>query len=53
VAELEQDLADTGVDLRTDNKQVFDLATKLQDATDEGTELRNANAKLEPDVDGE
>jgi hypothetical protein len=53
VVELEQDLVHARVDLNMAKKQVIDLATKLQDATNEGNRLRDAKAKLEQDVDGE
>jgi hypothetical protein len=52
VVELEQDLATAGADLRTSNKQFSEVANKLQDATDEVSQLPNANSQLAQDVDG-
>jgi hypothetical protein len=46
VGELEQDLATAGADLKMANKQSSEVANKLQEATDEVSQLPNANSQL-------
>jgi chromosome segregation ATPase len=52
VAELEQELVTTGVDLRMVNWQFTEVTKKLQEVTDEASRLRVDNSKLLQDVNG-
>lgn len=52
VAELEQDMVLTEVDLNKASKQVGDLVAKLLEATDEGTRLRDTIAQQNLDLQG-
>jgi hypothetical protein len=53
VADLERDLATVGLDLTTANRQFFQVVNQLQVASEEATWLRESNAKLSEDLEGE
>jgi chromosome segregation ATPase len=53
VADLEQDLATTGVDLTKADCQFSEVANQLQVASEEVTRLWESNAKLSEDLEGE
>jgi hypothetical protein len=53
VTNLECDLATAGVDLATAHHQFSEVAKQLQVVSEEATRLREDNAKLSQDLDGE
>jgi chromosome segregation ATPase len=53
VADLEHDLATAGVDLMTANRQFSEVPNQLQVVSEEATRLRESNAKLLEDLEGE
>jgi predicted nucleic acid-binding Zn-ribbon protein len=53
VADLEHDLATAGVDLMTANHQFSEVPNQLQVVSEEATRLRESNAKLLEDLEGE
>jgi predicted nucleic acid-binding Zn-ribbon protein len=53
VVDLECELATAGVDLVTANRQFSQVANQLQVISEEATQLRESNAKLSEDLEGE
>jgi hypothetical protein len=53
VSELERDLGTTTTDLLTAGPQFSQVTNQLQLVTEEATQLRDNNAKLSQDLEGE
>jgi chromosome segregation ATPase len=53
VSELERDLSTATTDLATTSRQFSQVTNQLQVVTEETTQLRDSNAKLSQDLDGE
>jgi predicted nucleic acid-binding Zn-ribbon protein len=53
VVDLEHGLATAGVDLAMANRQFSQVANQLQVVSEEATRLRESNAKLSKDLEGE